>query len=483
MSTTTEPSGYVGNLTSSQEQNLRDFWRILMQSWGADIPNPKTASNASTHSSGSTQPRRRLFSISRAPTQPTEVETAAIPSQLHSSLKELNAGPNEIKTINSLLSKLSGDRLRSAYLTVLKQDHPDALLLRFLRAEKWNVPKAWVKFVSSLNWRVNEYHIDEEVLMKGELYHVEKSRAKEDSAEKKDGEGFVLQLKTGKGYFHGKDKFGRPICVVRVRTHDPNSATKKGLNDYIVQCIETVRLVMVPPVDTMTIVFDLTSFSLSNWDFPPVKFIIEIFQESYPESLGAMIFYNAPWIFSGKFQETLEISDFGSSSMVFWIPWLPRRFTSLAVLENYNKSFQRDGLSRSWGGSEDWEYEYVEPEPNENDRLLDTESRDAILTERESLGDELFRLTASLVSNPEDSASQGRRDETIKQLRDNYWVLDPYIRARTLLDRTGVLQEGGKVDFYPSAKSSVSDDKVISNEKSNLSTGQVSEEPLAAVVN
>ncbi|KAJ5574914.1 hypothetical protein N7450_008813 [Penicillium hetheringtonii] len=473
MSTTTEPSGYVGNLTSSQEQNLRDFWRILMQSWGADIPNPKTASNASTHSSGSTQPRRRLFSISRAPTQPTEVETAAIPSQLHSSLKELNAGPNEIKTINSLLSKLSGDRLRSAYLTVLKQDHPDALLLRFLRAEKWNVPKAWVKFVSSLNWRVNEYHIDEEVLMKGELYHVEKSRAKEDSAEKTDGEGFVLQLKTGKGYFHGKDKFGRPICVVRVRTHDPNSATKKGLNDYIVQCIETVRLVMVPPVDTMTIVFDLTSFSLSNWDFPPVKFIIEIFQESYPESLGAMIFYNAPWIFSGFWKLIHGILDPVVAAKVHFISG-PRELQQI---------IPEGRIVKELGGSEDWEYEYVEPEPNENDRLLDTESRDAILTERESLGDELFRLTASLVSNPEDSASQGRRDETIKQLRDNYWVLDPYIRARTLLDRTGVLQEGGKVDFYPSAKSSVSDDKVISNEKSNLSTGQVSEEPLAAVVN
>lgn len=34
-------------------------------------------------------------------------------------------------------------------------------------------------------------------------------------------------------------------------------------------------------------------------DFPPVKFIIETFQEHYPESLGALIFYNAPWIFSG----------------------------------------------------------------------------------------------------------------------------------------------------------------------------------------
>lgn len=34
-------------------------------------------------------------------------------------------------------------------------------------------------------------------------------------------------------------------------------------------------------------------------DFPPIKFIIDSFQEYYPESLGAMIFYNAPWIFSG----------------------------------------------------------------------------------------------------------------------------------------------------------------------------------------
>lgn len=248
MSATTEISGYVGSLSSSQEEKLRSFWKILMQSWGAEISAPN---EASTQSNGPAQPRRRLFSLSRAPTQPTESETVAIPLQFHSSLKELNAGPDEIRTVNSLLLKLSGDRLRSAYLTVLKQDHPDALLLRFLRAEKWNVSKAWIKFVSALNWRVNEYKVDEEVLLKGELHNMEKSRAKEDSAEKKDGEGFVLQLQTGKGYFHGKDKFGRPICVVRVRKHDPSSATKKGLNDYIVQCVETVRLLQVPPVETM----------------------------------------------------------------------------------------------------------------------------------------------------------------------------------------------------------------------------------------
>ena len=36
----------------------------------------------------------------------------------------------------------------------------------------------------------------------------------------------------------------------------------------------------------------------------------------------------------------------------------------------------------------------------------------------------------------------------IKQLRNNYWELDPYVRSRTILDRTGVIKGGGRTDFY-----------------------------------
>lgn len=77
------------------------------------------------------------------------------------------------------------------------------------------------------------------------------------------------------------------------------------------------------------ILFDLTGFGISNWvnkavfynyvpffffpctddelqDFPPVKFIVETFQNYYPESLGAMIFYNPPWIFSGSFSHCFQ---------------------------------------------------------------------------------------------------------------------------------------------------------------------------------
>jgi hypothetical protein len=440
MESTPEPqTGYVGNLTAEEEQKLREFWRILMQSWNINTPIPEKASEAAKLNDSS-KGHRRLFSFGRAPTQPSDEETSAIPSNLLTTLKSLGAGPVEIKTIHSLLLKLPGNKLRSALLALLKQDHPDALLLRFLRAEKWNLPKAWIKLVKALNWRVNEYKVDEEVLFKGEAHAVEKSQMDEDSSEKKDGEGFVIQLKTGKGHYHGCDRWNRPICIVRVELHDPSAQTQKALNDYIVHCIETVRLLQVSPVESMAVVFDLKSFTLANWDFTPVKFIIECFQEDYPESLGAMIFYNAPWIFSGMWKLIQGILDPGVAAKVHFI-------SGVKALEDF---IPRERILEELGGDEDWEYEYVEPAPHENAKLYDTTARNVILTEREKLVDELFCLTTEWIKNP--AKSLHTRNEVVEELRKNYWDLDPYVRARTVLDRTGVIKGDGAVDFYPATR-------------------------------
>jgi hypothetical protein len=43
------------------------------------------------------------------------------------------------------------------------------------------------------------------------------------------------------------------------------------------------------------------------------------------------------------------------------------------------------------------------------------------------------------------------RSQLAADLTRNYWKLDPYIRARTLYDRIGVLQPGGKFEHYPAA--------------------------------
>lgn len=48
---------------------------------------------------------------------------------------------------------------------------------------------------------------------------------------------------------------------------------------------------------------------------------------------------------------------------------------------------------------------------------------------------------------------QEKRAELTHRLRAGYWQLDPYLRAKTLYDRLGVIGEGGKVDFYDAAAS------------------------------
>ena len=50
-----------------------------------------------------------------------------------------------------------------------------------------------------------------------------------------------------------------------------------------------------------------------------------------------------------------------------------------------------------------------------------------------------------------DDSGEGRA-RLAERLAENYWKLDPYIRARSLYDRSGVLGAAGKLEFYPSAQ-------------------------------
>ena len=43
----------------------------------------------------------------------------------------------------------------------------------------------------------------------------------------------------------------------------------------------------------------MSDFTLSNMDNQPVKFMVQCFEANYPESLGAVLVHNAPWVFQG----------------------------------------------------------------------------------------------------------------------------------------------------------------------------------------
>lgn len=122
----------------------------------------------------------------------------------------------------------------------------------------------------------------------------------------------------------------------------------------------------------------------------------------------------------------------------------------LSGADQLEQIISKPQMIKELGGEEDWEFEYLEPRPEENEKLNDTATRDKILAERKALGQELFAVTSEWTQNPKDEAVKSRREESALKLRENYWALDPYIRSRTILDRTGVISVGGNINFYPS---------------------------------
>lgn len=123
---------------------------------------------------------------------------------------------------------------------------------------------------------------------------------------------------------------------------------------------------------------------------------------------------------------------------------------SIEELEHF---VPRNHIPKELGGDEDWTYEYIEPQPGENSRMLDDAARSCLLGERESIVEEFERATlawlSSITAVDERRALWERREGLAASLRSGYWKLDPYIRARTVYERNGMIKEGGLLDFFP----------------------------------
>ncbi len=84
--------------------------------------------------------------------------------------------------------------------------------------------------------------------------------------------------------------------------------------------------------------------------------------------------------------------------------------------------------------------------------MKDTETRDRLLAARELLVKDYEKATIEWIQNSEGdktAAIKARRSDLTARLREDDFNLDPYIRARSWYDRTGVMLPGGKLDFYP----------------------------------
>ena len=83
--------------------------------------------------------------------------------------------------------------------------------------------------------------------------------------------------------------------------------------------------------------------------------------------------------------------------------------------------------------------------------MADAATRDRLQEERAAVVKEYESLTRDWIAGPtSDEKLQEQRGEVAERLRAGYWKLDPYVRARCYLDRTGIIGRDGRIDFYPS---------------------------------
>ncbi|KAF9109205.1 hypothetical protein BGX27_007866 [Mortierella sp. AM989] len=400
-------TGHVGTLTPDQKVLLKQMWAEIykIQDTGSiDVPSElavPASDSASVASKGTV--KKGWFGSSKATTDE----------------------PANAIRINLADIGLTVEQLRPALWNNVLGDHPDALVLRFLRARKWNVGNGMNMCLKAFKWRVEDDV--EEVKATGELELDAKYR------------GFRHQMEIGKSYFHGVDKLGRPVVYINVRLHKPSEQDPKALEKFTIYVMEIGRLMIQPPVETACVVFDMTGFTLANMDYGFVKFLVQCFEAYYPESLGVLVIHKAPLVFWGVWKIIEPWLDPVVASKIKFC----RSDKDLAEIIDPNNM-----PTKYEGGMDQYIYEYLPPQADENDIMKDTVNRTKATEHWQSIAEKFETLTREWIA----SDKPGSRSEDVieaerlaitKELRTAYFAMDPYIRATTLYHRSNNIHRDG----------------------------------------
>eukprot|EP00941_MAST-03F_sp_MAST-3F-sp1_P002943 g2943.t1 len=195
------------------------------------------------------------------------------------SIEEENAALEELKGLIGV-DALEADALKSN----------DEALVRFLRARELHVKAAYDMWLKWINWR-KEYKVD---------LCSEAQVAKE--------------IATGKAKWTGKDKLGRPTCIIRPRFHHPKESSTSDIMQFFVYMLEKGTAVADAAASAkgkekeendvysgqLAVIYDRTGMTMKNVDFKLfglMKELSGLAQDFYAERLGAVFVIGANWFY------------------------------------------------------------------------------------------------------------------------------------------------------------------------------------------
>jgi len=191
----------------------------------------------------------------------------------------------KIKELREKLTGEAGDKagqqlVQGGELQTASELTGDAFLHRWLRARGWDIERAYNAIVRHAEWRVT-------MMPNGKV----------------DEASIANELACEKVYIHGHDRKGRPLMIIQVKKHNGwtrNLEELERLCCYILdECVGRVQVSEVNPRGQCCALLDLTDMGALSMDIQAIKTLFALLGEHYVERLGAMYFYNPPYIFWG----------------------------------------------------------------------------------------------------------------------------------------------------------------------------------------
>jgi predicted house-cleaning noncanonical NTP pyrophosphatase (MazG superfamily) len=125
----------------------------------------------------------------------------------------------------------------------------------------------------------------------------------------------------------GFDQNKRLVAVIRPRYHFSSQSVKENAQKMLLFFAEKAKALLSKDNDQCTIIFDMTDFTLANMDYDIIKYMVRVFTDYYPETLGVLLVVNSPWLFKSCWKIMKPWLDPNTAKKII--------FTSHPKLTNY----------------------------------------------------------------------------------------------------------------------------------------------------
>ncbi|KAI9140808.1 CRAL-TRIO domain-containing protein [Paraphysoderma sedebokerense] len=387
--------GRLGHLTPEQAKSLAQAWAILLDYW---YSKPDAAVDCNSFDK-----EIQFGDVSNGDWTFPEIN-------------ELTAPPVHSTKAPKIITRA---HIRQTFWLFIHQEHPSAVVLKFLRARNFDVSKAVPMLLKAFYWRT-EANI---------LHTLEKGET-----------NMPQELLSGKVITHKFDKLGRPVLYVNVAQHIKGANTNEELVAHLKLTTETTPLMLQHPVDQGTLVFNMEGIGPKNMDLVFTKNFIQLLDNYYPESLGQGLILNAPWLFNGFWRLIRPLLNPVIQSKI--------QFISNSELSNF---IDPSNIPVSFGGKDSDEYQYVPPSEEEKARKVDRILKKKLLVERmeEVINVEKYLKdwAMEMLSNGHDTYNQDHDQKALERLLDIYYRWNACVRAPTVYHKKGYADEKGRITW------------------------------------